>query len=340
MRVRRRTLHLPIYFAYNIVHTSGQGARWLARAAGLALLAFAAAIRPAEIAYPFGDDVSATICDSHAHLISDDPARYPFSLGSDLGAEPATPEPMTAERLIREMDETGVAQALAVQRATLYRFDNRYVCDSARTHPTRLRAVCSIDTRLDECGDQARALALAGAAGFRLMEPERGGDLAWLGGQPVDGLWRVAADLDLPVCVHLFPWNRVAGLEIIAARLDAFPDVPVVIDHLSNLALDDAGLPRIDEALRWVAGRPLAIMKFTTIPLGRLAEAGLDAAPLLRAMVGLFGADRLIWGSDVAQSSGSYRAIVELGRASVRELPAEDQARILGGTARRLYRFA
>jgi predicted TIM-barrel fold metal-dependent hydrolase len=282
--------------------------------------------------------VNISIYDSHAHLISSDRERYPPSMADDVPVD-VFDNPMTAERLLGEMDRNGVDHALLVQRGTVYGFDNSYVCDSARLYPGRLRAVCAIDARQPDCGKTARRWVEEGAVGLRVMEPVRGGDLSWLQGEAAEGVWRVAEVLGLPLCVHLFPWNRSQGLAAIDAGMAAHPDLAVVIDHFSNLPIDPSGQPQIDDALRRVAARPNAVLKFTTIPLGRLARDGIEAGPLVTSMAGLFGPDRLIWGSDVAQSAGTYAKMVALGRAAVRHLAPPEQAAILDGNTRRVYRL-
>ena len=80
-----------------------------------------------------------------------------------------------------------------------------------------------------------------------------------------------------------------------------------------------------------------AHVKFTTIPLGRLDQASIDTAPIIRRVADLFGAERMMWGSDIAQSPGTYAYMATLGREAVSALSAGEQDAVLGGTARRLY---
>jgi predicted TIM-barrel fold metal-dependent hydrolase len=51
----------------------------------------------------------------------------------------------------------------------------------------------------------------------------------------------------------------------------------------------------------------------------------------------LFGPSRMMWGSDVTQSPGTYEHMVSLGRQAVESLSAADQEQILAGTAQRVY---
>jgi len=246
---------------------------------------------------------------------------------------------MTAERLLTEMDRTGVQRAVLVQRGSIYGFDNRYVCDCAARYPARLAAVCAIDATVNDAGDAVRHwVGNHGAVGIRLMELVKGSDISWLSSPTARAVWHEAQARDTPVCVHFFPWNRTAGLSALTAILTELPKLRVVIDHFSNMNIQ-AGPPDfgVDEALDDVMQFPGVHLKFTTIPLGRMDSTGTDAAPLVSRIVALFGEDRIMWGSDISQSPGTYEYMVSLGRKAVRLLKPTAQDRVLGGTAQLLY---
>jgi L-fuconolactonase len=277
--------------------------------------------------------------DSHAHLISPDRERYPPDPLSGKLNPADFDDPVTAERLLAEMDKAGVARAAAVHRSHVYGFDNSLVCDAAQAYPDRLAAVCSINGLADDCGDKVRYwVGERGAAGVRMMEPHRGADPSWFAGETARALWVAAADLDAAVCVHFFRWNRDIGLPALKGVLDEFSDVRVVIDHFSNI-VSEAGPPDhgVDDLLKRVAEFPKVRTKFTTIPLGQLAEQGIDAAPVVKRVVELFGAERVMWGSDVAQSKGSYASMVELGRRATALLSDSERQWVLNDAAEAVY---
>jgi predicted TIM-barrel fold metal-dependent hydrolase len=237
------------------------------------------------------------------------------------------------------MDSAGVAKAVLVQRGSIYGFDSSYVCDSAARFPERLAAVCSIDATATDCAQTVHHwVKERGAAGIRLMELVKGSDISWLDSPLAREAWRAAAELDVPVCVHFFPWNRTEGLTRLSDILGAIPGLTVVIDHFAAIK-SDAGPPDhgVDELLKAVAAHDGATIKFTTIPLGRLEAAGVDARPVVKRVMDLFGASRMMWGSDVTQSPGTYEHMAALGRQSVDGLSTSEQEQILAGTARRVY---
>jgi len=276
--------------------------------------------------------------DSHAHLIADDPERYPPAPPSGELKPGELANPMTAERLLSEMDENGVARAVLVQRGSIYGFDNRYVCDSALRYPDRFAAVCAIDGTAEDAPRTVRRWVDAGAAGIRLMELIKGSDLAWLDSPLAREVWRTAHTMRIPVCVHFFPWNRSAGLAALNSILSELPEMTVVIDHFSNMNVQ-AGPPHygVDSLLGDVAAFPGVYIKFTTIPLGRLHAEGRDAAPVLARVLDLFTPERTMWGTDITQTAGTYNYMVGLARAAVRLLDRTQQRQLLEDSVRNVY---
>ena len=282
------------------------------------------------------------ILDSHAHIMTGDITRYPPApLGGALRPGELD-DPMTAERLIAEMDLNGASRALAVQRAYVYGFDNSYVIDAAHAFPDRLSAVCAIDTRDPSCLRRMKQWARDDAVvGIRLTEPNKGSDAAWFASDEAAEVWRLSSTSNLPICLHFFRWNRVMCLDALWPMLDRFPEVLIVIDHLSNIAVE-AGPPDfgIDDAIKPACDRENVSLKITTINFGRLSTAGIGSAPMVERMVAAFGSDRLIWGSDIAQSKGSYGDMIAGARASTAGLSPEARDRVLFGNAARLYGVA
>ena len=277
--------------------------------------------------------------DSHAHVVSDDLTRYPAAPAGETLKPGDLDDPMTIERLVGDMDASGVERAILVQRGSIYGFDNRYVCDSAKRFPDRLAAVCSIDaTAEDGAASVRRWVGDHGAAGVRLMQLVREQDISWLYAPLAMQVWRTAHDLHVPVCVHFFPWNRVEGLTCLAQILQELPDLQVVIDHFSNMDVRQPGPDYgVDDLLAGVAAFAGVRTKFTTVPLGRLEEAGVDARPIVKRVVDLFGAERVMWGSDITQSKGTYGSMVELGQRAIEALSSSEQDQVLQGAATAVY---
>jgi predicted TIM-barrel fold metal-dependent hydrolase len=280
------------------------------------------------------------LTDAHAHLISDDHVRYPPAPPSGKLGPNDLDDPCTAERLLTEMDRCGVDRAVLVHRNSIYGYDNSYVCDAATRYPDRFVAVGSIDGFDPQAADRVRYWTTErGLAGIRFMEPVKGAELTWLTGPPGLHAWRQAHELRVPACVHFFRWNRVAGLAALAGILEQLPDMTVVIDHFSNMDWA-AGPPDygFDAPLLAIAKFPNVYVKFTTIPLGAIQAAGQSAAPILARVIEAFGAQRLMWGSDITQSKGSYRQMVELLHNASAALTPAQRDHVMYRTADEVYR--
>jgi len=276
--------------------------------------------------------------DSHAHIISGDQAGFPPLNADDPAVAAKLGAPFTAEKLLAAMDAEGVDKALVVQRSQFYGFDNSYVIAASRQSRGRLKAVCSIDATDPGCGDHVTAVHAQGAAGVRLMAPISAKDFDWLDGPNAGHFWSASADAGLPVCVHFFQWNRAEGLQRLQRQLDRYAIADVVIDHLTNAPVETVQSCGIDDSLRQMGDRGNISLKFTAIPLNGLAERGIDAGAVLQAYIGVFGADRLLWGSDITQSRGSYGEMVASGRAAVASFPGEVQQQLLHGNTERIYK--
>jgi L-fuconolactonase len=278
------------------------------------------------------------IFDSHAHLVSADFERYPPAPLSGTLDRPLD-DPMTAEKLLRLMDEQGVGRAVAVQRAHVYGYDNRYVCDAAEKYPDRLVAVCCIDAVAEDAEALARHwLVERAAAGLRLTEPYKGSGIGWFASPAARAVWRVAEEMGASLCLHMYRWNRTETLEALPALLTEFPRAIVIIDHASNV-IAEQGAPDygVDSALARLARFPGVYQKFTAINFGRLAALGLPLAPVVNRVVEEFSAERVMWGSDVAQSAGAYADLVAMAKTSTADLDAGQRQCVLSDTAAGVY---
>src|SRR5262245_60607769 len=83
------------------------------------------------------------VIDTHMHVWSDDPARFPFA----HPYEPAFQPPKVAGTLAMlrdEMDRSGVTHCVLVQ-VIYHGWDNRYVAHGLKAHPGRFRGQGLID---------------------------------------------------------------------------------------------------------------------------------------------------------------------------------------------------
>jgi len=297
--------------------------------------------------------------DTHAHVLSADRERYPYSTLRGGARAPVSPVVFSVEDLVRALDAGGVTHACIVQRATLYGYDNSYALDAAAAHPQRFVPIVVLDAQDPASPEQLKRLATARQlGGLRIVAPgltEK--DTAWLDSDEALGLWRAASDLARPVTVILYRRNNEAGLAALLRVARHFRDVPILIDHVG---VPHASTPETkwsaSQGIQYVIPPPPGFgiaaslapfdelghvrFKVTDINFDRLEEAQSDRAAFVRALADRFGAERLLWGSDVGQSPAPYEEKLERLHSSARLLNATERAQFIGGTAYRLYRKA
>ncbi|MDD2869349.1 amidohydrolase [Neomegalonema sp.] len=130
-------------------------------------------------------------------------------------------------------------------------------------------------------------------------------------------------------------------LGVLEAFAAAHPDLPLVIDH--------AAKPQPGELTAWRAGmaalaaHPQVHCKLSGLLTEFSPEQRRDPLPALHAvfdpLLELFGAERLIWGSDwpVLTLAASYEDWLRLTEALLRDLSLAERAGILGANAARFY---
>ena len=278
------------------------------------------------------------LIDSHTHIVSADFERYPPTpLSGTLDRK--LDDPITVELLLHAMDALQIERAVLVQRAHVYGYHNDYVVDAAARYPSRLVAVGCVDAADPQGPERVRYwVRERGAVGIRLTEPHKGSGTGWLASAAALDTWRAATELRISVCLHMYRWNRVESLVALLDVLRVVPTAQIVIDHVSNFAAEE-GPPHhgVDAPLAALVAFPAVSLKFSMINLSKLAAQGIDAAPAISQVVQMFGADRVMWGSDIGQSTGSYASLLDLGRAATKTLSSEHQIAAMGATAQRVY---
>lgn len=297
--------------------------------------------------------------DAHAHVVSDDWETYPPTAKGPSQAPPErTGYSVTLESLIEMMDAHDVPRACLVQRGRLYGFDNSYLLDSVKQYPGRLHGVVMLGPQDPETPRRYRDLVERGeAGGFRLQGPGiRTLDPGWLASDQSMEVWKTCADLGTPVAVGLITQQLAYTLPLIKMIAKRFPDLSILLDHggmpygtgqFEFQAAKEAGEPitlppppnfGIDETNAIMTDVPNVSLKITEINFERLVERGVRPAHLLRRLVDGFGPDRVIWGSDVGQSTKwTYAEKTRMARDSAAFLSPDEAQRYLHDNAARFY---
>ncbi len=269
--------------------------------------------------------------DSHAHLVADDQVRYPRNpmqraadapfrppgvIGRPGGHHGPVPinEVPDAARVLQWMREENVDGIVAVQKRMIYRYDNSYILDSSDLHADRFSAVVILDAEDVATPGLVRSWIerhrLAGVRLFGGRKPD--GSMPWLNSPAALRTWEVVHEAGLVMDLEVL--SNGGGGPSIPAIIDlarGFPDLRLVLDHLLEPEMEDGADFGLDDRYEQLAGIPNVFFKFTSINLDICREAGIPAEKVLRRAVDLFGAEHLMWGSDIGTSSGTYKDMVQ-----------------------------
>ena len=266
------------------------------------------------------------IVDTHVHPVSDDLTRYPFAVGADRGPDWYSGTHFTAEECIVQMDRAGVDQMVLVNSYSAYGYDNSYAAAAAAQYPARFVSVCRLDP-------------LAPAETLRSWIEERGMRGARLGTADARAYPTCEQAQQLGIPVSLQVSRRDLGLvRDLASR---FPDLSVILDHLSHPFLEDGPPYTAASELFALADYPNVFPKFSSMNFRESSAGKSTPQTFFEALVARFGPDRLLWGSDFPHTKGGptdpYKELVDLARTSLAFLAPADREQMFGGTARRLF---
>lgn len=295
--------------------------------------------------------------DSHAHLVADDQVRYPRNPmkraanapyrppgvigqpGGKTGPNPVNEVPDVV-RMLPWMKEENVVGAVAVQKRMIYRYDNSYILDSSDAHPDIFSAVVILDAEDEGTPGLVRQwIRDHELSGVRLFGGrEEDGSMPWLNSPQALKTWDIAQEYGIVMDLEVLAQGGGGpSIPAIIELARTYPNIRIVLDHLLEPELtgdDDYGL---DERYEKLAGEENIFFKFTTINLDIYREADVPAEKVLRRAVDMFGADHIMWGSDIGTSSGTYKEMVQrLLDAAVLLTPEEKQA-VLHDTGKRVF---
>jgi predicted TIM-barrel fold metal-dependent hydrolase len=274
---------------------------------------------------------AAPVVDTHLHCFAGkDDARFPYHERGPYRPEKAA----TPEHLLQCMDGAGVDFAVVVHPEP-YQDDHRYLEHCLAVGKERLKGTCLFFA--DKPGATAAMAALKKQLGDRLVAarihayaPDR---LPPFGKPELRAFWKSAADLGLAVQLHFEP-RHATGFEPL---IEEFKSTRVILDHLGRPM--QATPEEHGRVVRW-SRFPNTVMKISSLP-EPTQYPHRDVRPIVRQLADAFGADRLIYGGGFSHDAtpASYRAYREKVRALLAPMNAGDVAKVLGGTAAKLFGF-
>lgn len=300
--------------------SAGLSAVTLGRAAGTSSAA----------ASPKANADSEVIVDTHLHCFAGEDTEFPYHAAAPYRpAEAATPE-----HLLRCMDGAGVHYAVVVHPEP-YQDDHRYLEHCLRIGGSRLKGTCLFFADRPHFAAQMSALVKRHsgqivAARLHAYAPDRLPDFE---SRAVRQLWKTATELGLAMQLHFEP--RYA--ERLEPLIREFSETTIIIDHLGRPM---QGTPKEHQVVVSWSRFPNTVMKVSSLPdINRYPHR--DVRPVIRQLVDAFGADRMIYGGgfNAQATANSYRAYRDQVADLLSDLSTADQAKVLGGTAARLFAF-
>jgi L-fuconolactonase len=276
--------------------------------------------------------VPAAVVDSHVHVWELDSEAFPWQ--PQLGVTATTAEP--ASGLVAGMHEAWVDGAVVVQ-SSVYGFDHRYLMHVLASEPERFRGVALVDPMNPHTASLMNAMSRTGRITGVRMIPLRA-DRNWFGScaQPI---WETAAEVGLAVTFLAGP----AHFEEIGRWARRYREVAVVVDHFGSPDLSGGKPPRGIAGLLQLAELPNCHIKMSG--LGAMSGEDFpyrDTWSFALESLGAFGAGRVMWGSDfpwLRHYGSTLRQSRFAAEMALTDLSDQDLGEIMGGTARRVFRF-
>ena len=265
--------------------------------------------------------------DCHCHIF--DPVRFPYR--DDTAYRPAQQEIGTAAQFVRVMDAYGVRHALLVGPTSGYRTDNRCLVDALETYEERFRGIAVVDNDIER--GELVALRRAGVVGVAFNPAMEGVQLV----RDAGALFALLADLGM------FAQIQVCGDQLVAlAPWLAQQEAQILIDHGGRPDIE-AGVaqPGFQALLRLADSARASVKLSGWQKYSRNAHPYEDAWPYAHALLGAFGPQRCVWGSDWpflrAPERLDYGPLLTLFEQIVPD--AETRHQIQWETPRRLFGF-
>ncbi len=278
--------------------------------------------------------------DAHCHIWTLDRGDYGWLDAANPAMAPIARD-FTAAELKARLDQRGIARAVVVQAAPT-EAETRWLLDQARGADHIAAVVGWVDLTTPDLTERVAALATDPALrGIRPMLQDLAPD--WLATQPCAGWATALQDAGLRFDALVRP----AHLETLLCVLKANPGLPVVIDHVAKPALgappDDPRHELWRGGMARLADETGACCKLsgilTEMAPSQLAQPRETLFALLDQVLGWFGAERLMWGSDwpVLRLAGSYGGWHALSAEWLAGVSAEARGQITGASAARFY---
>ena len=269
------------------------------------------------------------IIDSHVHISEQAPVdgtvSFKLADGTDLPVQLDERVDLSVNRLLHDMDECHVNQALVMAVAGVA--SNEFLSKVVKTHPKRLVGFAWVtnprnkDQSIRELNQAVNELGLKGLKlhpGLQAFTPAD---------QEILPLIKRAAELNVPILVHTAPWPPGYFYNCLPEHIDILkkrvPKATIIIAHM--------GYQRFLDLLFCIAPLP-GVYAETSWGLTMIADLfGIDFAT---RYIRRIGADNVIFGSDWMGTINEMND--QLNLIQKMSLKREEKEKILGENIRKV----
>ena len=273
--------------------------------------------------------------DAHVHVWSSDTDRYPLAPG--FKKSEIMPASFTPEDLFRHCKPEGVGRINLIQ-ISFYGFDNSCMLDAIAKYPDVFVGTAVIDPLGADPARLMADLAAKGIRAFRLrpnLTREPVG--RWLRADGYKSMFAAGARNNQALACLIGP----DGLPELDRMCAAYPDTPVIIDHLARIGAEGPIRAEDVDRLCAMAKHKKAMVKVGAFyALGKKEPPYTDLVPVIRKVVAAFGPKRCMWESDSpfqVDGKHSYRASIDLVRNRLDFLSDDDRDWLLRRTAESFF---
>ncbi len=280
--------------------------------------------------------------DAHSHLWSPDRKHYPLAPGAK--EENVQPKGFDIGTFFSITGPEGVGRVVAIGHTMHFASDATYLIDLLKARPGQVAVQAYLDPMAPGAPERMLQLKAQGVKAFRvvLLTPWK----EYLPEQhPLMQVYQTAAMNRMAIC----PLTNPDWLPQLDRLSEMFPATTVVIDHIARIGVDGFGqTPPVPGTIKpgdvanlaKLARHPLTHVKLSAYyALGRRTPPYDDMLPMIHELIGAFGPERLMWGSDSpyqwAEGQG-YRASISLIRDRL-DVTVADREWLLRKTAERVY---
>jgi 2-pyrone-4,6-dicarboxylate lactonase len=225
-------------------------------------------------------DVPIGSCDTHAHVVINDP-NHPMAANRSY-----TPPTASEDQYLAMLDSMGMSRGVLVQISVMGT-DNDYMLQVLRNNPDRLRGVAVVNTDITD--KELFAMHESGVRGLRI-------NALFGGGVSFDALEKLAPR------VEEMGWNMqflmdARQLPELMPRMRALP-CTCVIDHMGHIPMPvNLNDPGIQALFSLVKDNGFWVKLSGAYRMSELHPEFSDVTPLAKALIDL-APDRMVWGSD------------------------------------------